>query len=404
MLKNPDFVTARNMLLDVVRAVGTEELALSDCFGRVLAESVTAAENVPPFDRSPYDGYAFRSEDTAGASKENPASLCIIEEVPAGAVPTKTCTKNTAVKILTGAPIPEGADAVINYERTEFTENSVKIFAPIKSGENIVRAGEDVRKGDILVRQGQVIDPGTAGTLAAQGIARPKVYRRPKVGIISTGNEVMEVGVPLAPGKIYNSNRYTLSAALQEIGCDSVYLGLVGDCPEAICELMKKGLAECDAIVTTGGVSVGDYDFTPDAMERAGVNILFRGVQLKPGMACAYGEKDGKLVCGLSGNPASSLTNFYMVAVPALKKMAGLSDYMLEETQVTLNTDFKKKSPATRLLRGKLDISDGTVRMRLPKDQGNVVISSAIGCDGMAIVPAGTGPITAGTTLKGFKL
>lgn len=404
MLKNPDFVTARDLLLEVVQPVGTEELPLSECFGRVLAESVTAAENVPPFDRSPYDGYAFRSEDTNEASKEFPVTLHIIEEVPAGAVPTKACTKNTAVKILTGAPIPEGADAVINYERTEFTESSVKIFAPVKSGENIVRAGEDVHKGDILIRKGQAIDPGAAGTLAAQGVDRPKVYRRPKVGVISTGNEVMEVGTPLAPGKIYNSNRYTLSAALQEIGCESVYLGLAGDCPEAICELIKKGLADCDAIVTTGGVSVGDYDFTPDAMERAGVNILFRGVQLKPGMACAYGEKEGKLVCGLSGNPASSLTNFYMVAVPALKKLTGLSDYVPEEIQVTLNTDFKKKSPATRLLRGRLDISDGTVRLIIPKDQGNVVISSAIGCDAMAVVPAGTGPIAAGTTLKGFKL
>ncbi len=404
MLKNPDFITARDLLLNVVQPVGTEELPLSECFGRVLAASVTAAENVPPFDRSPYDGYALRSVDTVGASREAPVTLRIIEEVPAGAVPTRPCTQGSAVKILTGAPIPEGADAVINYERTEFTESSVKIFAPIKSGDNIVRTGEDVRKGDILVREGQVIDPGAAGTLAAQGIARPKVYRRPKVGVISTGNEVTEIDAPLAPGKIYNSNRYTLLAALQEIGCESVYLGLAGDCPEAICELIRKGLADCDAVVTTGGVSVGDYDFTPDAMERAGVNILFRGVQLKPGMACAYGEKEGKLVCGLSGNPASSLTNFYTVAAPALKKMTGLRDYAPQEIQVTLAADFKKKSPATRLLRGRLDLSDGTVRLVIAKDQGNVVISSAIGCDGMAIVPGGTGPIAAGTTLKGFKL
>ncbi len=404
MLKNPDFITARDLLLNVVQPVGTEELPLSECFGRVLAASVTAAENVPPFDRSPYDGYALRSVDTVGASREAPVTLRIIEEVPAGAVPTRPCTQGSAVKILTGAPIPEGADAVINYERTEFTESSVKIFAPIKSGDNIVRTGEDVRKGDILIREGQVIDPGAAGTLAAQGIARPKVYRRPKVGVISTGNEVTEIDAPLAPGKIYNSNRYTLLAALQEIGCESVYLGLAGDCPEDICELIRKGLADCDAVVTTGGVSVGDYDFTPDAMERAGVNILFRGVQLKPGMACAYGEKEGKLVCGLSGNPASSLTNFYTVAAPALKKMTGLRDYAPQEIQVTLAADFKKKSPATRLLRGRLDLSDGTVRLAIAKDQGNVVISSAIGCDGMAIVPGGTGPIAAGTTLKGFKL
>lgn len=404
MLKNPDFITARDLLLDVVRTVDSEELALEECFGRVLAESVMACENVPPFDRSPYDGYALRSEDTAEASREAPVTLRIIEEVPAGAVPTKLCTKGTAVKILTGAPIPAGADAVINYERTEFTETDVKLFAPIKRGENIVRTGEDVCKGDVLVRQGQIVDPGTAGTLAAQGVARPKVYRRPKVGVISTGNEVIEVGTPLVPGKIYNSNRFTLSAALREIGCESVYLGLAGDSLDAISELIKQGITECDAIVTTGGVSVGDYDFTPDAMEQAGVNILLRGVQLKPGMACAYGEKDGKLVCGLSGNPASSLTNFYVVAVPALKKLAGLNDYLPEEIHVTLNEDFKKKSPATRLLRGKLDLSNSTVQMKLPKDQGNVVISSAIGCDGMAIVPAGTGPLSSGTTLKGFKL
>lgn len=402
MLKNPDFITARDLLVDVVGTVNAEEVSLAECIGRVLAEDIIAADNVPPFDRSPYDGYALRSEDVAGATKENPVTLYIVEEVPAGAVPTAVCTKNTAVKILTGAPIPQGADCVINYERTEFTESSVKIFEPVKAGSNIVLAGEDVKKGDLLARKGQVIDAGTAGTLASQGIAFPKVYRRPKVGILSTGNEVYEVGEPLAPGKIYNSNRYTLAAALEQIGCEPVYLGLAGDDPEAIRDRMVKGLEECDAILSTGGVSVGDYDFTPDAMEQAGVHLLFRGVQLKPGMACAYGEKSGKLVCGLSGNPASSLTNFHAVAVPALKKLAGRSDYMPQEITVTLKNNFKRKSPTLRLLRGTLDLSDGTVGMTLPEEQGNVVISSAIGCNVMAIVPAGSGPLEAGTTLKGF--
>ena len=402
MLKNPDFITARNLLADAVNAVGVEAIPLAECVGRVLAEDVAAADNVPPFDRSPYDGYALRSEDVAGATKENPVTLYIVEEVPAGAVPTVACTKNTAVKILTGAPIPEGADCVINYERTEFTESSVKIFEPVNAGSNIVLTGEDVKKGDLLACKGQVIDAGTAGTLASQGIAFPKVYRRPKVGIISTGNEVSEVGEPLAPGKIYNSNRYTLAAALEQIGCEPVYLGLAGDNAEAICSLMQQGLEQCDAILSTGGVSVGDYDFTPDAMERAGVNILFRGVQLKPGMACAYGEKNGKLACGLSGNPASSLTNFHAVAVPALKKLAGRKDYVPQEITVILKNCFKRKSPTLRLLRGTLDLSDGTVGMALPEEQGNVVISSAIGCNVMAIVPAGSGPLEAGTTLKGF--
>lgn len=293
---------------------------------------------------------------------------------------------------------------MVAYERTEFTESLVNLFAPAKPGENIVYAGEDVRKGDMLAGQGSRIDPGIAGTLAAQGIARPKVYRVPRVGVISTGNEVMEVGEAIGAGKIYNSNRYTLSAALREIGCEPVFLGLAGDRVDGIRELIQKGLDTCDAVISTGGVSVGDYDLTPEAMEKAGVNLLFRGVKLKPGMACAYGEKDGKLVCGLSGNPASSLTNFYAVAVPALKKLAGLCSYIPEEIQVTLGADFKKKSPGTRLLRGKLDISDGTVKMMIPKDQGNVVLSSTIGCDVMAVVPGGSGPLAAGTTLKGFKL
>lgn len=404
MLKNPDFAAARDLLLSKTPVLDAEPVALEKSTGRVLAEDIAAADNVPPFDRSPYDGYALRSEDTAQASADAPVTLYVIEEVPAGAVPTKICTKNTAVKILTGAPIPEGADCVINYERTEFTESTVKIFAPVKAGSNIVRTGEDVRKGDILVRKGQIIDAGTAGTLAAQGIAFPRVYRRPRVGILSTGNEVYEIGAPLAPGKIYNSNRYTLAAMLESIGCEPVYLGLAGDRIDAILSLIEKGLAECDAILSTGGVSVGDYDLTPDAMEQAGVNILFRGVRLKPGMACAYGEKDGRLVCGLSGNPASSLTNFCAVAIPALKKLAGRSDYFPHGIMVTLKNGFPKKSPTTRLLRGTLDLSDGSVGMTLSEDQGNVVISSAVGCNVMAIIPAGSGSVEAGTVLEGFLI
>jgi molybdopterin molybdotransferase len=331
-------------------------------------------------------------------------TLRIIEEVPAGAVPTRLCTQGAAIKILTGAPIPQGADAVVPYERTQFTDTQVTLFSPAKLGENIVYAGEDVHRGDVLARMGTVIDAGLAGTLAGQGVAAPQVYRVPKIGILSTGNEVTEVGQALESGKIYNSNRYTLTAAVKALGCQPIFLGLAGDSVEDICALVRQGLDTCDAVLSTGGVSVGDYDLTPDAMEQAGVELLFRGVQLKPGMACAYGVGQGKLVCGLSGNPASSLTNFYAVAVPALKKLTGAGDYLPREITVTLAQDFTKKSPCTRLLRGTLDLSDGTARMRLPADQGNVVLSSVIGCDVMAVVPGGTGPLTAGTRLQGFLL
>lgn len=399
-----EFTAARDLLLDRVSPVGVQRVALSACAGRVLAQDLIAAENIPPFDRSPYDGYAFRAGDTLGASRDCPVTLRILEEVPAGAVPACKVVPGTATKVLTGAPVPPGADCVCMFERTAFTKESVTLFAPMQPGDNVVRAGEDVKKGAVLARRGDVIDAGIAGTLAAQGEAQPQVFRRLRVGVISTGNEVVEADAPLEPGKIRNSNRYALSALLKKEGMEPVYLGLAGDETENIARRIGEGLATCDAVLLTGGVSVGDYDLTPAAMERAGVPILVRGVNLKPGMACAYGVKDGKPVCGLSGNPASSLTNFLCIALPVLRRLAGRNAPVPPEITVTLKNGFDKKSRGTRVLRGRLDLSDGTAAMILPEDQGNVVLSSTIGCNVMAIVPAGSGTLPEGTRLKGFVL
>lgn len=404
MFDTPSYIAARDLLLDLAKPVETEAVSLFDCVGRVLAVDLVAADNIPAFDRSPYDGYAFRAEDTASASPDAPVTLKILEEIAAGSVPSKTVTAGTASKILTGAPVPEGADAVINYELTRFTDETVTLFAPVKEGSNIIRTGEDVRKGDRLAAAGTVIDAGTAGTLAAQGIAAPTVYRRARVAILSTGSELVEADALPGPGMIRNSNAYTLAAVLKENGMEPVYLGIAGDSVEAIAGLMERGLADCDAVISTGGVSVGDYDLTPAAMEHIGAEILVRGVDLKPGMACAYAVKQGKLLCGLSGNPASSLTNFYAVVLPALKKLAGRADATPEEIEVTLCSGFGKKSKGTRLLRGKLEVRGGVATLRLPKDQGNVVLSSSIGCDCFAIVPAGTGKLEPGTKLKGFLM
>lgn len=404
MGKHITYSEARDWLLQIAKPVATEKVQLAKCSGRILGQNLIAADNVPPFDRSPYDGYAFRSIDTKDASKEHPVTLKLLEEIAAGDVSRFPVTEGCAVKVLTGASIPEGADAVTKFELTEFTEESVTIFEPSKSGSNIVRTGEDVKIGDVLAEKGMQIDPGLMGTLASQNASTPLVYRIPKVGIISTGSELCEVGEELEPGKIYNSNQYMLSNALHRIGCEPVILGSVKDSAEEICELILKGLEEYDALILTGGVSVGDYDLTPEAMEMAGVELLFRGVALKPGMACAYGRKDGKLVCGLSGNPASSITNFYAVACPAIKKLCGCKDCLPKEIKVKLKEGFKKRSPGTRILRGTLDFSDGSVKMSIPKEQGNVVLSSTIGCDVMAIVPAGSGPLPADTELGGFLI
>lgn len=404
MGKETSFYEARAMLLERVSVAETEAVTLKTCHNRVLGQDLEAVFQVPPFDRSPLDGYAFRAVDLCGASKEHPVTLRILEEIPAGGISHIPVTEGCAVKILTGAMIPEGADVVVKYEDTVFTGEQVTLFAPAKSGVNIVHAGEDVQKGQILANKGSVIDPGLAGTLAAQNVTKPIVYRRPKIGIISTGSELSEVGSALTPGKIYDTNSYMLGGVVERLGCEAVMFGLVRDSAEVICERIKEGLKSCDMVLLTGGVSVGDYDLTPAAMEMAGVKIFLRGVNLKPGMACAFGEKDGKLVCGLSGNPASSITNFYAIVMPAVKKLCGRKDYLPEEIKIRLLNGFKKKSPATRLLRGALEIKDGQAAIRISAEQGNVVLSSTIGCDVMAIIPAGSGAQEDGAELSGFMI
>ena len=395
----------RDLLATLSGPVGTETLPLAVCAGRILARDLVAASDVPPFDRSPFDGYVLRAEDSLGASRETPVTLRILEEIPASAVPRIELTAGTASKILTGAPIPGGGDAVIPFEKTEFSDDTVTLFAPLRSGENIVYTGEDIRRGTLLAPCGQRIDAGVMGCLAGQNIVEPLVFRRPRIGILSTGSELVELGHDLPPGKIRDTNRYSMAAAVGRLGAEPVlYPNAVADQAENIAEAMIRALDECDALITTGGVSVGDYDLTPAAMEIIGAELLCRKVDLKPGMACAYGIRGGKLICGLSGNPASSITNFYAVAMPAMRRLCGLRDYETHEIPVTLAERFSKRSSSNRLLRGFADLSDGTLRLRLSEGQGNVMISGLIGCDLAALIPAGSGPVEPGTVLQGFFL
>lgn len=384
--------------------VGTEHVPVAECGSRVLAQEVRAAADVPPFDRSPYDGYALRASDTEQASEEHPVTLRILEEIPAGGVSHMPVTEGCAVKILTGAMIPEGADCVIMFEKTSFTEEAVTVSQKLRPGENIIYAGEDVKEGTVLAEPGTRIDAGLAGTIAAQNIPHPLVYKKPQAGIISTGSELIRPGEPLEPGKIYDSNRYTLAAQLAEDGCEVRHYPSIGDDTEQICSGIRDALSVYDVLVLTGGVSVGDYDLTVQAMEKAGAEILVHGVKMKPGMACAYGVRDGKMIIALSGNPASSLTNYYAIAQPLIRKIGGRKDFEHRYFPVTLAEGFPKGSPGTRFLRGRLDVSDGTARMHISPDQGNVVLSSSIGADVMALIPAGSGPVSAGEQLLAFLL
>ena len=424
MIERGDFRLVRDALLEAVCAVGTEETSLELAAGRVLCRDVVAAKDCPSFARSPYDGYAFRATDVADASSDHPVTLKVIDHIPAGEVPHVGITAGTAAHLMTGAPIPEGADTVLPFEKTSFTEDSVTIFSPAAPGSNVIYPGEDYQKGTILGHAGVRIDAGLAGTLAGQGIFRPEVYRIPLVGVISTGTEILEEGDPAKPGKIYNSNRYSLQAACAEARCRSIFLGTARDDEETICSLIREGLRTCDAVILSGGVSVGDYDCTPAAMKMAGVEILARGAALKPGMAGAYGiflqdgEGAGKCtdaetakemlysgipVMALSGNPAACMTAFYAIALPILKKRMGLKEILPRSVKVLLEKDYSGKKQTDRLLRGKIDLAASVQKMTVFEKQGNQMLLSLAGANAFALIPADT-KVQVGEPVEAFLL
>jgi len=397
-----DFRTTRDELLECIGTVDSINCKLNEAYGRILAEDFTARISSPPFDRSPYDGYALIASDTRGADQLRPAELNIVYETKAGDKAGREIVSGEAVKILTGAPIPPGADCVIMYEKTDYDKSSVRIFSELKAGENIIRAGEDVLKGSCLINRGSLLDSAEIGLIASQGVDEIKVYKKLSIGIISTGNEVIEPGQIKDGGKIYNSNRYMLECEILKIHHIPVYLGQANDDTCEIANLVREGVKKCDCIILTGGVSAGDYDLVPEAMLKCSVNLRVYGIDMKPGMACAYGFLDGKLIAGLSGNPASCMTNYYGVVKSCIKKMSGLYNYTPGVFDIHLLNDFNKKSPLERLLRGKLRIIDGKAFIDASGDQGNVVISSMIENDCMAIVPKGSGKLLKGELLKGF--
>ena len=420
IIENYNYYEAKDLLTEHIQPVGTETVGLADIKGRILAEDVIAEENVPCFDRSPYDGYAFKASDTEGADETGGVTLNVIENIRAGQVPVQRVEKGTAIRLMTGAPLPEGADAICKYEDVEEIMvspsavvqingrgseiSSIVIKSEYRPGENVIRAGEDIREGTVLALKGSRVDTGLIGTMASLGITKAEVYKRPSAGIISTGDEVVDVDKELPHGKIRNSNRYTIAAALADMGIDSIYLGHASDTKEEMKELILIGEDKTDIIISTGGVSAGDYDIVPDAMEEAGYDLLVHGVGIKPGMACAYGVKNGKLMLALSGNPASSLTNLQCVCMPALKKLCGLSGYEHKMIRMKMKSDFNKGSRGTRFIRGRLETEDGEAVFNAAAGQGNIVISSVIGCNAYAVLQEGSGKPVSGDMIEGFLI
>ena len=395
---------ARAAMRSFAGVIEAEELPFEDSLGRIAAETVRAAVYVPAFDRSPLDGYALRAEDTVTAGRETPAALTVTEEIAAGESPSIAVTPGMAAKILTGAPIPEGADCVVRFEETEYSTECVKIFVPLSAKTNIVPMGDDIKPGDVVLNKGDVISAAHLGLLASVDRLRVAVRRRPKIALINTGNELTEPGEPMIRGEIRNSARYTIAAILRENGAEVEDGYIVRDEAEPLAELLENKLKTCDMVITTGGVSVGDYDMVRKAVSLLGGKELFWKVAFRPGGTILAANFRGKLILGLSGNPASAAIGLHLLGLPVVRIMAGCTAVYPMVVETRLLEPIRKDSRHGRLVRGRLVIENGRICFLPMSAEGHGAISSLIGCDMIASIPPGTPPLPAGETISAFWL
>jgi putative molybdopterin biosynthesis protein len=304
--------------------VGSERVPVSEAHNRVLAEDVVAPIDVPPFHRSTVDGYAVRAVNTFGADEDQPITLKLCGRVSVGETTSIVVKDGTTAEIVTGAPVPQGADAVVMLEYAVQEGDNVLIYRPVAMGENVMRAGSDIRKGETILKRGQTLSSREIGVLAALGCTRVEVYQRPRVAVISTGAEIAEPGKSLPPGKIYDINAYTLSAAVSECGGKPVNLGIVPDDVDQLKAVFREALDSADMVVTSGGVSVGPSDVIPQVLNQLGKpGVIVCGLALKPGKPTTIAMIDGKPVFSLPGHPTSSLLMFYQFVRPLIRDMAG---------------------------------------------------------------------------------
>jgi len=345
------FEKARQIVLDSVSALESVETPILDALGLVAAEKLTATEQIPPFDNSAMDGYAVRAEDTKGASEQNPVELEVLMDLPAGSHTDRVVGPGQAIRIMTGAPIPPGADTVVQVELTEkLSDERVLILEEHEEDKNIRRAGEDIAVGRSVLRPGDGITPAKIGLLASVGRARVKVVRRPVVAVLATGDELLEAHEPLEPGKIRSSNSYTIISQIRACGAEANYLGIARDTMDNVRSHMEKGLS-ADMIVSSGGVSVGDYDYVKNALEELGVEFKFTKVGIKPGKPTVFGLLGDKPVFGLPGNPVSSMVTFEQFVRPALLKMMGRRKLLRPVVSAVLEEDIRKKPERASLIR-----------------------------------------------------
>ena len=393
---------ARQKMLKSIPVLSTESREILESTGYVLAETLNATENIPPFDNSAMDGFAVQSKDVNGVSKEKPASLTVVETIAAGYAPKKTVESGQAARIMTGAMMPEGADAVVMQEVTELTGDTVNIFESVDENENVRFTGESVSQGDCVMSPGKLLRPPEVSMLASLNCSNVKVYRKPKVAIVSTGDELTPLGEPLKPGKIRDSNRYGIFAQVDEIGCVPIDMGIAPDDEVETERIFRESISKADALITSGGVSVGEHDIVKNVLTKLGEMNFWR-VAMKPGKPQAYGSIEGKSVFGLPGNPVSSLVVFELFVRPALLKMAGHTNLFRPTFKAILETDVTNKDGRVNYMRAILTEENGQFIAKTTGPQGSGILHSLVLANGLIIIPSGV-TVKAGETVDAHLL
>ncbi|HBH02330.1 MAG TPA: molybdopterin molybdenumtransferase MoeA [Candidatus Rokubacteria bacterium] len=385
---------ALGAILSRVEPLGAERVELLAALGRVLAEPIVARRAVPPWPASSMDGYALRAADT----RDGGVDLAVVGRVAAGSLPRRALGRGEAMRIFTGAPLPEGADAVVPQEDVAAEGDRVRVAARVARGACVRPAGEDVRAGDLVLEPGHALGPAEVGLLATLGHARVAVGRRPRVAILSTGNELADLGTEPGPGQIANTNTYSLLAQVREAGGEALNLGVAPDRLEAIEARVRAGMA-ADVLVSSAGVSVGELDLVREALARAGAELHLWQVAMRPGKPITFGSLGGRPVFGLPGNPVSAMVTFELFVRPALRKLAGAR--ALERPRVRARALAPIANPGARrgYLRVTLHREAGGLGARLTGDQGSAILRSMVAADGLAVVPGDT-RVAAGEELE----
>ncbi|MFC1918045.1 gephyrin-like molybdotransferase Glp [Chloroflexota bacterium] len=407
---------AQEMILNQVSILEVRKVLTMDAIGQVLAEDVRAEINIPPMDNSAMDGYAVRAGDTVGAGEKTPRTLRVIDTVGAGNISKKEVTPGTAIRIMTGAPVPEGADSIVRFEDTDEDKRrsysvpitEISILKSVPPGKDMRKAGEDITRGKVVLTKGTVIRPSEVGVLASLGNSTVKVVRRPVVAILATGDELVDLDQPLPPGKIFNSNTYSVAALVKRYGGVPEILGIARDREESMVEKIRLGLAS-DMLITTGGVSLGDYDIVKDILAKEG-KIGFWTVRMKPGKPLAFGtimDKQHKRNIphlGLPGNPVSVMVTFELFARPAIFKMMGKTKLAKPMVTAVLEDNVINTDGRRIYNRAIVEKRNGSYFARLTGAQGSGILTSMSLANGLAIIPEDRAKVKKGEVVQAMML